>query len=319
MAGTLALVGSGEFTPALVSVDRELLVATGRSRPRVAILPTASAPDGEPVFLRWAEMGRQHFTALGAEVECVLVRSSTEANDPGWAQAVGEADLVYLSGGKPSSLLAAIAGTAVGRAMAAAHERLNTRFGLALLAPPYDGADPRVKGTATYPPGAKENGGIFCHANAWAIVAAAMLGDPERAYAYYRQILPLARTDADRFRVEPYVYCQNICGPTHPQFGLGRNAWLTGTASWTYVAGTQWLLGIRPTYDGLRIAPAIPTGWPGFEATRTFRGVRYEIAVRRAGPGSAVSLVVDGRPVPGDVVPLPPAGTGRVRVEVTLA
>jgi cellobiose phosphorylase len=204
------------------------------------------------------------------------------------------------------------------RAMRAAHDRLNTPYGLALLNPPYDGGDPRVRGTSTFPPGAKENGGIFCHANTWAIVAAAMLGRGDQAYAYYRQILPLARGDADRFAVEPYVYCQNICGPSHPQFGMGRNAWLTGTASWTYVAGTQWILGIRPTHRGLRVAPAIPVSWPGFTASRLFRGARYDIAVRREGPGDAVTLTVDGRPCDGDVIPLPPAGTAHVTVEVTL-
>ena len=95
-------------------------------------------------------------------------------------------------------------------------EKLNTRFGVALLWPPYDGADARVRGTSTYVPGAKENGGIFCHANAWSIVAAAMLGHGDEAYKYYRQILPLARTDSDLYMVEPYTYPQNICGPGAP-------------------------------------------------------------------------------------------------------
>jgi cellobiose phosphorylase len=204
------------------------------------------------------------------------------------------------------------------RAMHAAHDLLNTPYGLALLRPPYDGGDERVRGTSTFPPGAKENGGIFCHANTWAIIAAARLGWPDRAYAYYRQILPLARVDTDRFRVEPYVYCQNICGPAHPSFGMGRNAWLTGTASWTYVAGTQWILGIRPTHAGLRIAPAIPADWSGFTATRKFRNTWYEITVRREGPGGEVALTVDGTPCPSDVVPLPESGVERVSVDVVL-
>jgi cellobiose phosphorylase len=170
-----------------------------------------------------------------------------------------------------------------------------------------------VRGTSTYPPGAKENGGIFCHANTWAIVAAAKLGWNDVAYDYYRRVLPLLRTDSDRYLVEPYVYCQNVCGPTHPQFGMGRNAWLTGTASWTYVAATQWILGIRPTYRGLRIAPALPSGWSGFTGTRLFRGAVHEILVERSGPGDEVVLEVDGEPVAGDVVPL---ADGRDRVAV---
>ncbi len=111
-------------------------------------------------------------------------------------------------------------------ALDAVAELLGTPFGTALLWPPYDGADDRVRGTSTYPPGAKENGGIFCHANTWLIIAAAMLGRADDAYAHYRRILPLARTDADRYKAEPYVYSQNICGPAHPQFGMARNAWL---------------------------------------------------------------------------------------------
>jgi cellobiose phosphorylase len=205
------------------------------------------------------------------------------------------------------------------RAMASADEKLNTKFGLALIWPPYDGNDDRVRGTSTYVPGAKENGGIFCHANTWSIVAEAMLGNGDEAYKYYRQILPLARTDSDLYKVEPYTYPQNICGPTHPSFGMARNAWLTGTASWTYVAATQWILGIRPTYAGLCVAPAMPSTWTGFTAHREFRGTAYEIAVSRKGPGAAVSLTVDGVAVPGDVVPLPAPGTATVRVEVVVS
>lgn len=123
MTGTLALIGSGEFTSQLEQIDRCLLEATGCPRPRVAIVPTASVPDGEEVFLRWAEMGSEHFGRLGAEVEQVLVRTREDAEDPAWAQAIGEADLVYLSGGKPSALRAILEGTRVGAAIANAHRR----------------------------------------------------------------------------------------------------------------------------------------------------------------------------------------------------
>lgn len=117
------LVGSGEFLPVMAEVDAGLLESTGRPRPRVVVLPTASYPDGEVVFERWASMGVAHFAALGAEVEPVLVRDRAGADDPAAAQAVGEADLVYLSGGKPGYLLAALSGSEVGRALAEAHER----------------------------------------------------------------------------------------------------------------------------------------------------------------------------------------------------
>jgi|YNPBryantNP2012_1023418.scaffolds.fasta_scaffold00627_10 cellobiose phosphorylase len=204
------------------------------------------------------------------------------------------------------------------RAMESAHEKLNTPFGLRLMWPPYGAYSPRVQGTSTFPPGAKENGGIFCHANTWAIIAAARLGWGDRACQYYRQFLPLTRTDADRYMVEPYVYCQNICAPEHPQYGMGRNSWLTGTASWAYVAATQWILGIRPTFKGLQIAPVLPSDWPGFTARRMFRGVSYHIVVERVGPGNTVALIVDEQPVEGNIVPLPAGGTAGVNVKVLL-
>jgi len=200
-------------------------------------------------------------------------------------------------------------------AMRSAHKHLSSKYGLALLWPAYVEGDERVRGTTTYPPGAKENGGIFCHAHTWAIVAAAKLGQAERALEYYLQITPFSRTDVDRMKVEPYVYCGNIAGPEHKQFGYARNAWLSGTAAWTYVAGTQWILGIRPTYSGLMVSPVIPDRWPGFKATRVFRGVRYEITVERQGKGNAVFLLVEGSIVPGAVVPLPAAGAKVVKVQ----
>jgi cyanophycinase len=123
MPGPVALIGAGEFLPAMADFDQGLLHSTGRTRPRVVILPTASYPDGEEVFTRWAAMGVAHFGSLGAEVEPVLVRDRAGADDGAAAQAVGEADLIYLSGGKPTHLMDALDGTAVGRALTAAHER----------------------------------------------------------------------------------------------------------------------------------------------------------------------------------------------------
>lgn len=107
----------------MAALDAGLLAATGLARPRVAILPTASYPDGETAFQRWAAMGVDHFGALGADVEPVLVRDRNEADDPAAVQAIGEADLIYLSGGKPAHLMHALDGSAVGRAIEAAHRR----------------------------------------------------------------------------------------------------------------------------------------------------------------------------------------------------
>ncbi len=196
---------------------------------------------------------------------------------------------------------------------------LNTRNGIKLSAPGFDGFDPTVGGITTYPPGAKENGGIFLHANPWAIIAETLIGRGDRAYEYFSQINPAGKNNRlDEYECEPYVYPQNILGDEHPQFGLARNSWLSGAASWMYQAATRYILGIQPTYSGLRIAPCIPARWHGFTARRIFRGITYRIAVRRAGPGNTVSLVVDGRAVPGNLIPLPASGTAEVQVEAIL-
>ena len=123
MPGPVALVGAGEFLPAMSDFDAVLLGLTGRGRPRVAILPTASYPDGEDAFIHWATLGLSHFGDLGADVEPVLVRDRAGADDPAAAQAIGEADLVYLSGGKPGYLLGVLSGSAVGAALVDAHDR----------------------------------------------------------------------------------------------------------------------------------------------------------------------------------------------------
>jgi cyanophycinase len=123
MPGPVALVGAGEFLPAMAVVDADLLASTGVARPRVVVLPTASYPDGEDVFQRWASRGAAHFAGLGAEVEPVLVRDRAGADDGAAAQAVGEADLIYLSGGNPEYLRRALEGSSVGAALLAAHER----------------------------------------------------------------------------------------------------------------------------------------------------------------------------------------------------
>ncbi|MGD8626222.1 MAG: glycosyl transferase, partial [Anaerolineae bacterium] len=206
------------------------------------------------------------------------------------------------------------------QALDALRDRLNTRHGIKLSAPGYDGYDPGLGGISTYPPGAKENGGIFLHANPWVIIAEALLGNGDRAFEYYHQILPAAQNDRiDTFQCEPYVYPQNILGDEHPQFGLARNSWLTGTASWAYQAGSQYILGIRPTYDGLLVDPCLPATWPGFRASRHFRGAIYDIEVENPdGASKGVRrLVVDGQEIEGQVVPVFADGA-RHRVQVIM-
>jgi cellobiose phosphorylase len=205
------------------------------------------------------------------------------------------------------------------RALAAVYENLATPHGIVLQQPAYSQYYLHLGEISSYPPGYKENAGIFCHTNPWIMIAEAMVGHGDRAHDYYLRINPSAREEISNLhRCEPYVYAQMIAGRDAPTHGEAKNSWLSGTAAWNYVAISQWILGIRPTYDGLQIAPVIPDEWSGFEATRTFRGIPYQISVRRAGAGNALSLAVDGRPVEGSVVPLPPEGQTEVIVEVTV-
>jgi cellobiose phosphorylase len=193
------------------------------------------------------------------------------------------------------------------KALDAVYERLNTSKGIKLSTPGYDGYDSAKGGITTYPPGAKENGGIFLHANPWVIMAEATLGRGDRAYEYYNQVNPAAKNDEiDQFECEPYVYPQNILGDEHPQFGLARNSWLTGTASWMYQAGIQYILGVRSDFGGLLIDPCIPSAWEEYSVTRIFRGVRYHIKVENPEHVSnGVSAVyVDGHYYEGNLLPL---------------
>ena len=205
------------------------------------------------------------------------------------------------------------------KALAAVRERLATPHGVVLHQPAYTRYHLHLGEISSYPPGYKENAGIFCHTNPWIMIAEAMASHGGQAHDYYTRINPSAREHiSELHRCEPYVYAQMIAGPDAPTCGEAKNSWLSGTAAWNYVAITQWILGIRPAYGGLRVAPIIPSDWPGFRATRVFRGVTYHISVERAGEGNAVSLMVDGRPVEGDVIPAPPQGQTEVVVEATL-
>ena len=192
------------------------------------------------------------------------------------------------------------------RALESVNRLLNTPNGIKLSAPGYDGFDPAKGGVTTYPPGAKENGGIFLHANPWVMIAETLVGNGDRAFEYYNQINPAAKNDViDTYECEPYVYAQNILGNEHPLFGLARNSWLSGTASWTYQVGTKHILGVMPSYGGLEINPCIPKAWNGFSVRRQFRGAQYAIEVTNPDHVSkgVRKLVVDGVAIAGNVIP----------------
>ena len=206
------------------------------------------------------------------------------------------------------------------QAMEAVYERLATQHGVLLHQPAYTRYQLNLGEISSYPPGYKENAGIFCHTNPWIMIAETRLGNGDRALDYYLRINPSAREQiSEVHRCEPYVYSQMIAGRDAPSFGEAKNSWLSGSAAWNYVAITQWILGIRPTYDGLRVAPVIPKDWEGFRAYRRYLGVDYHFIVLRKGDGNDISLLVDGEPVKGNIVPPPTEGQESVAVEATLS
>ncbi|MCK6578124.1 MAG: glycosyl transferase [Anaerolineae bacterium] len=203
-------------------------------------------------------------------------------------------------------------------ALESVREHLATPHGIILQQPAYSDYHLELGEISSYPPGYKENAGIFCHTNPWIMIAETILGSGDRAHDYYTRINPSAREGiSEQHRCEPYVYAQMIAGKDAATHGEAKNSWLTGTAAWNYAAITQWILGIRPTLHGLQIAPVVPASWTGFRAVRRYRGATYTIQVRRQGPGNTAAVSADGAPVEGGIIP--PAAAGTVcRVEVTL-
>ena len=194
------------------------------------------------------------------------------------------------------------------------------QHGIVLQQPAYSKYYLDLGEISSYPPGYKENAGIFCHVNPWVMIAETAWDTATWRTTITRRINPSAREEiSDLHRCEPYVYAQMIAGKDAPTFGEAKNSWLTGTAAWNYYAIVQWILGIRTSLEGLEIAPVIPRNWPGFTATRTFRGVVYKVSIERKGDGNAIALTVDGSPIEGNVVPVPADGRTEVSVKGILS
>ena len=205
------------------------------------------------------------------------------------------------------------------KALDSVAEHLATPHGIVLQQPAFSQYYLHLGEISSYPPGYKENAGIFCHTNPWIMIAESIVGRGDKAFDYYKRINPSAREEiSELHKCEPYVYAQMIAGKDAATHGEAKNSWLSGTAAWNYVAITQSILGIHPTLDGLEINPVLPSTWNGFEAVRIYRGVRYEISVKRQGTGNQVSLEVDGKSIPGTIIPLPEPNTSTVKVEAVI-
>ena len=205
------------------------------------------------------------------------------------------------------------------KALDAVKERLDTKYGIVLLNPAYTKYRLNLGEISSYPPGYKENAGIFCHNNPWIIFAESIMGHGDRAFELYKKTCPAFLEEISEIhRTEPYAYCQMVAGKDAPTFGEGKNSWLTGTAAWTFTVLTEGILGIQPDYDGLTVDPCIPHTVKHFTVNRLFRNTMYHITVNNPdGVQKGVKAIkVNGSDVP--VGPIPVTDRKEVTVEVTM-
>lgn len=206
----------------------------------------------------------------------------------------------------------------VKKALDSVKERLDCEHGIVLNNPPFTKYVVEYGEISSYPAGYKENAGIFCHNNPWVIIGETVLGRGDYAWEYFRKICPSYTEEHSALhKVEPYVYSQMIAGKDASKPGEAKNSWLTGTAAWNYYAITQFILGIKPAYDGLQINPCIPSEWKEFTVKRVFRGAQYDIVVKNPqGINKGIKqITVDGKVISGNVVP---HSAGRHSVEVVM-
>lgn len=206
------------------------------------------------------------------------------------------------------------------RALDSVKERLDTDYGVMILQPAYTRYHLELGEVSSYPPGYKENAGIFCHNNPWVSIAETVIGRGSRAFEIYQKTCPAYVEEfSEIHRTEPYVYSQMIAGKDAPRHGEAKNSWLTGTAAWTFVNISQYILGIYPTHKGLQVNPCIPEDFGDFTITRHFRGADYHIQVKQT-PGAekgVTSLLVDGVAIEGNTIPFE-EGKKDVQVVITI-
>ena len=195
------------------------------------------------------------------------------------------------------------------KALKSVKERLDTKYGVMILQPAYTEYHLELGEVSSYPPGYKENAGIFCHNNPWVSIAETVLGHGDRAFEIYKKTCPAYVEEiSDIHCTEPYVYSQMVAGRDAKFHGQGKNSWLTGTAAWTFVNISQYILGIYPTHKGLSVDPCVPADFGDFELTRKFRGATYNISVKTNGAEKGIKkLIVNGQEIAGTVIPYDPS------------
>ncbi len=206
------------------------------------------------------------------------------------------------------------------RALQSVSELLDSDYGIVLLHPAYKSYHLELGEISSYPPGYKENGGIFCHNNPWVSCAETVLGNGKRAFEIYRKTCPAYLEEISEIhRTEPYVYCQMIAGKEAPTHGEGKNSWLTGTAAWFFANISQYILGVQPEFEGLRVEPCIPDDLKGYTVKRHFRGADYLISVDNSAAvqKGVREIIVDGV-AQTDTLILPIEGKTEYHVRVVM-
>ena len=196
------------------------------------------------------------------------------------------------------------------KALDSVKEHLDCEYGVMILQPAYTVYHLELGEITSYPPGYKENAGIFCHNNPWVSIAETVIGRGDRAFEIYRKTCPAYTEEISEIhKTEPYVYCQMVAGADAYIPGEGKNSWLTGTAAWTFCNISQYILGVYPTHKGLSVDPCVPHGFGDFRITRKFRGVTYNISVKNPSDveKGVRSMTVDGQAIEGCVIPFDPS------------
>ncbi|MBQ2100555.1 MAG: glycosyl transferase, partial [Lachnospiraceae bacterium] len=205
------------------------------------------------------------------------------------------------------------------KALNSVKEKLDTKYGVMILQPAYTKYHLELGEVSSYPPGYKENAGIFCHNNPWVSIAETVIGRGDRAFEIYKKTCPAYIEDISEIhRTEPYVYSQMVAGADAPRHGEAKNSWLTGTAAWTFVNVSQYILGVYPTHHGLQVNPCVPSGFGDFDLTRTYRGVNYHVSVKNPNgvQKGVAKIIVDGKELVGTSVIPYEADKKDVNVEV---
>lgn len=206
------------------------------------------------------------------------------------------------------------------QALDSVEKYLDTKYGIVLQQPAYSKYYLNLGEISSYPPGYKENAGIFCHNNPWVSIAETRIGRGSRAFEIYRRTCPAyIENISDIHRTEPYVYSQMIAGKDAPKHGEAKNSWLTGTAAWTFVNVSQYILGIRPTFDGLEIDPCIPSEMDGFQAVRRYRGSSFHITVKNPNhvEKGVKTMTVNGKEMNGSCI-MPEDGVKEYQIEILM-